>query len=110
MTGHEIDQTGHSGGTVTGTPRARALLRRDVPFVPGDTKQGDTGHNTGTVPSVPAVAGPRQKPVGSWLHIAAMNLIQDAKAGVFVEPAKLALAEKLVADLERNRALQPSQR
>jgi len=44
------------------------------------------------------------KPVGTWLHIGALNLIADAEAGKPVDPAKLELARRLIAELHESRA------
>lgn len=44
------------------------------------------------------------KPVGTWLHIGALNVIADAEAGKPVDPAKLELAKRLLAELHESRA------
>ena len=36
------------------------------------------------------------QPKTSWMHVAAMNLIADAKAGIEVDPEKLAMAMRVL--------------
>lgn len=92
-TGHFNENTGHRNGT--GVARARSYAaKKDLshcPVVPKNgTQQGDVWDGT-LRPS--AYTSPLVKTGWNWMHIAALNLIDDAKAGIAVDPGRLAAAK-----------------
>ena len=106
-TGHSDESAGHVTGT---SSRSRAPLRGDVPNVPGTYGAQQTGTLRGwdgtsrsasltrDIPSHGTGKRARAKPGGqNWMHLAAMNLIADADAGIEVDALRLQAARAIVA-------------
>lgn len=88
-------RTPSSGGYVTDvTLPTDVTANRDVTVVMRDSDKASSpsgrprhGHEKRLM---------SDQPKTSWMHIAAMNLIADAKAGIKVDPEKLAMAVRVL--------------